>query len=177
MERNVSLVLESPSDRGMLHAIIIRPQSNERIELTAAELSPESGVMGDRWGQEEHPLAADGRPDRRNQVSLMNVRILALIAGDKSSMQLAGDNLIVDFDLSEVNLPPGTRLRVGPTAIIELTDVPHVGCRKFSHRFGQEAREFVNSPLGTRWNLRGRYAQVVQAGMIHVEDGIETIRA
>ena len=99
------------------------------------------------------------------QLNLMNVRAIALIAADTNRWHLAGDQLFVDLDLSGENLPPGTRLAIG-TAVIEITAVPHTGCKKFVARFGLEAMKFVNSPVGRELNLRGINAKVVQGGTI-----------
>ena len=43
----------------------------------------------------------------------MNTRAIELLAGDRERWPLAGDQLYVDFDLSEEALPAGTRLAVG----------------------------------------------------------------
>ena len=89
-------------------------------------------------------------------------------------MPLAGDQLVVDLDLSEDNLPAGTKLRLGD-AVIEITDQPHTGCAKFSRRFGVEAHRFVNSEVGTQLHLRGVNARVVQEGTIRAGDRIEKL--
>jgi MOSC domain-containing protein YiiM len=104
----------------------------------------------------------------------MNTRILALVAGATERWPLAGDNLLVDLDLSETNLPAGQRLRIGH-AVIEITAQPHTGCAKFSRRFGADALKFVNSPEGRLLRFRGAYARVVQAGLIRVGERIEKI--
>ena len=101
----------------------------------------------------------------------MNVRILEQIAGSPDRMPLAGDQLIVDLDLSEENLPAWTKLAIGD-AVIEITDQPHDGCAKFSRRFGVDAHRFVNSPLGKALHLRGLNARVVTAGTIRQGDTI-----
>ena len=75
-------------------------------------------------------------------------------------MTLAGDQLIVDLDLSESNLPAWTKLAIGD-AVIEITDQPHQGCAKFTQRFGLDAHRFVNSEVGTELHLRGVNARVV----------------
>ena len=41
---------------------------------------------------------------------------------------LAGDELYVNLDLSEENLPPGARLALG-SAVIEVTAQPHAAAR------------------------------------------------
>jgi len=43
----------------------------------------------------------------------MNARVIALIAQQESRWSLAGDNLYVDLDLSDENLPCGQRLPIG----------------------------------------------------------------
>ncbi len=73
------------------------------------------------------------------QLNVMSARVIDLVAaGDRERWALAGDQLYVDLDLSEENLPPGTRLALG-SAVIEVTDQPHTGCAKFSARFGAAA--------------------------------------
>jgi MOSC domain-containing protein YiiM len=100
---------------------------------------------------------------------MMSSRAIALIAKDKTRWPLAGDQLFVDLDLSEANLPPGTRLAVG-SAVIEVTDIPHTGCGKFHQRFGHEATKFVNSAEGRALHLRGLNAKVVRSGSVRVGD-------
>jgi MOSC domain-containing protein YiiM len=108
------------------------------------------------------------------QINIMNARVIGLIASNKSEWALAGDQLFVDLDLSESNLPPGTQLEVG-SAIVEVTDKPHTGCGKFASRFGVEAVKFVNSPRGRSMNLRGLNARVVKAGVVRSGDRVAKI--
>jgi MOSC domain-containing protein YiiM len=104
----------------------------------------------------------------------MNVRATALLAQSEERWALAGDQLYVDFDLSEDNIPPGARLAIG-SAVLEVSAQPHTGCKKFSARFGVEAMKFVNSPEGKRLHLRGINTRVVQAGVIHVGDAVKKL--
>jgi MOSC domain-containing protein YiiM len=108
------------------------------------------------------------------QINVMSARAIALIAQDKARWPLAGDQLFVDLDLSDDNLPPWTRLQIG-SATIEVTDQPHTGCGKFVERFGLDAMEWVNSPLGRALRLRGLNAKVVQAGTIRVGEPVRKI--
>ena len=74
-----------------------------------------------------------------------------------------------DLDLSPANTPPGTRLAIG-TAVIEITDAPHDGCRQFVARYGRDACVFVNTGEGKKLRLRGIYGRVVQDGRVSVGD-------
>jgi len=77
--------------------------------------------------------------------------------------------LYVDLDLSDENLPAGTRLAIG-SAVIEVSAQPHTGCAKFVERFGLDAMNFVNGSVGRAMHLRGINAKVVQPGTIRVGD-------
>jgi MOSC domain-containing protein YiiM len=168
LELGLPEVLASPPDNGTLVTIVVRPATDQRRVVTSALLTPDGGIEGDRWVEE-------GEPDVRAQVSLMNACILGQIAGHEEAVPLAGDNLIVDLDLSESNLPAGSRVAIGDEVVLELTDLPHTGCDKFQCRYGRAARRFVNSPRGAELHLRGRYASVISAGTIRAGDPIRTL--
>jgi MOSC domain-containing protein YiiM len=93
------------------------------------------------------------------------------VAGDPNRWALAGDQLFVDLDLSKANVPPGTRLAAG-SALIEITEEPHLGCGKFAARFGVDAQRFINSHAGRELNLRGVNAMVISAGVVRHGDTI-----
>ena len=164
-------ILTSPQDQGVVRASFVRPTVDGRERLEAAHLSPESGVEGDRWVESGEPRLSDGRPDPRSQVTLMNARFLRWLAGSEERMSLAGDNLVVDLDLGAANLPVGQKIAAG-TAVLEITDMPHTGCAKFAERFGRDAMRLVNARENDALHLRGRYARILQAGMVHVGDAV-----
>jgi MOSC domain-containing protein YiiM len=169
LETGLPEVLESPRDSGRLEAIVIRPAAGERRMLQSVRLSPDDGVEGDRWVTESHHLQ-DGRSDLCCQVSLMNARFLRQIAGSEDAICLAGDNLIVDFDLSDANISAGSRLAIGREVVIEITGKAHTGCTKLEGRYGSEAKAFMNNKARKSLHLRGRYASVVCGGTIEVGD-------
>jgi MOSC domain-containing protein YiiM len=167
LEAGLDHVRQSPADRGVLEMIVSRPRVGKRDVLQEGELTTAEGLAGDSWRLRRPP-----NPDM--QLNIMSARVLALVAGDRSRWPLAGDQLIVDLDLSGANLPPGTRLTIG-SAVVEVTAEPHTGCGKFVERFGLDAQKFVNSPVGRRLNLRGINARVVQSGAIRVGDVVEKV--
>jgi MOSC domain-containing protein YiiM len=157
----------SPRDGGRVEMLVVRPAADERLVKDAVRLTPESGVEGDRWAVTEG--AEPGA-----QVSLMNARLLRLLAGDEARMPLAGDNLVVDLELGAQNLPVGQRLQAGG-AVLEITKVPHTGCGKFAERFGPQAVRFINAAERRDLRLRGCYARVVTAGTVRVGDLVQKI--
>jgi hypothetical protein len=172
LEQGLPNVLASPADVGRLEAIVIRPTTNERRALNMARVTPEGGVDGDRWVSDSHRRSKGGAVDPGDQVSLMNVRFLRQIAGSDDAICLAGDNLIVDLDLSETNLPAGSQLAIGDEVVIEISDHSHTGCSKLASRYGKDARAFMNNARGKSLHLRGRYARVVTGGTVSVGDRV-----
>ena len=169
LQAGLDHIRQAPKDDGTLAMIVVRPATDERVLLEAGDLSPELGVHGDNWASRAHVQLPDGGINFGYQVTLMNARALALLARSKDRWPLAGDQLIVDLDLSADNLTAGQRLKIG-TAILEVTDKPHRGCAKFAARFGTVAHKFVNSDEGWQLHLRGINVRVTQAGRIQVGD-------
>lgn len=174
LEAGLDAIRQSPQDKGTLAMIVRRPAQGEREVLGEAELDETVGLVGDNWLARGSKRTADGSAHPEMQLNVMNTRTIALIADDESRWPLAGDQLFVDLDLSEANLPPGTRLALGE-AVIEVTPVPHTGCQKFVQRFGLDAMKFVNSPLGKGLRLRGLCAKVVQPGTIRAGDAVRKL--
>jgi len=169
LEAGLSEVLRAPKDAGDLAMIVQRPVTGERNAVESGSLSVDDGLVGDNWKARGSGMTPDRSAHPDMQLNIMNVRAAALIAQDPRRWPLAGDQLYVDLDLSAKNLPPGSRLRMGK-AIVDVTSIPHTGCRKFVQRFGRDAMEFVNSDVGRQHNLRGINAKVVQGGEISVND-------
>jgi hypothetical protein len=156
----------SPRDVGIVDLIVRRPAAGVREVLQAGSLDPEEGLIGDSWRT---------RAARRNdmQLTIVNARVMRLLTPDRTSWPLAGDQLFVDLDLSTENIPPGMRLVIGETAVVEVSAVPHTGCGKFVQRFGTDAARFVNSATGTQLRLRGLNAKILASGAIRIGDLIQ----
>lgn len=176
LEAGLEGIRTSPADAGVLDLIVRRPRADEREVLEEGELDLLEGLAGDHWLARGSSRTADGAAHPDMQLAIMNSRVIALVAPEKDRWQLAGDQLFVDLDLSKQNLPPGTRLALGG-AVIEITDQPHNGCKKFMARFGLDALKLLNTPEGKRLQMRGIYAKVVQPGVIRVGDVVKKLQA
>ena len=169
-------LLESPVSDGVVEMIAVRPIEDQRELLPTGKLDTYLGLVGDNWKVRGNPHTADGSADPRAQLTLMNSRVVDLVAGSRERWALAGDQLYVDLDLSEQNLPAGTRLQIGD-AVIEVSDKPHTGCKKFASRFGAEALRFVNTGVGRDARFRGLNAFVVRSGEVSVGDSVVKLTA
>ncbi len=157
----LDLIRASPKERGTIELIARRPSAGTREVVDRARFSLELGVVGDGWHR--RPSRKTGAPNPEQQVTLMSSRAIAAIVPNRDDWPGAGDQLFVDFDLSVENLPPGTKIAVG-TAVLAVTAHPHLGCAKFTKRFGSEATKWVNTDVGKSLNLRGINAQVITEG-------------
>ncbi|MEQ1731761.1 MAG: MOSC domain-containing protein, partial [Vicinamibacterales bacterium] len=176
LEAALDEIRQAPADVGALELIVRRPAVGVREVLDTAELDVVDGLVGDTWVKRGSSRTPDGRRHPDMQLNIMGVRMIALIAQSRDRWALAGDQLYVDFDLSEQNLPPGARLEIGGT-IVEVTPQPHTGCGKFAERFGLDAMTFVNAPLGRSLRLRGLNARVIKPGTIHAGDRVAKVRS
>ena len=174
LEQSLDHIREAPADSGTVELITRRPAEDQREVLTEARLDTFEGLEGDTWRARGSRHTADGGPNPEAQLTLMNARAAAAIAGERERWALAGDQIYVDLDLSRANLPPGSRVQIG-SAVIEFSEAPHTGCAKFSARFGNDALRFVNSPTGRELRLRGANCRVVKAGTVRAGDAIKKL--
>jgi hypothetical protein len=174
LEAGLDTIRQSPKDEGVIELIVRRPQIDAREVLEEGELDLAEGLVGDSWKGRASNRTPDGSPHPDMQLNVMNARVIALVAREKDRWPLAGDQLFIDLDVSQENLPPGTRLALG-SAVIEVTDQPHTGCKKFEARFGLDALKLVNSPVGRQLQLRGVNAKVTQPGVIRVGELVKKL--
>jgi len=155
-----------PKDTGELALIVSREGAGRRQTPARADLTREGGVPGDAW--------ARNSPEKLEaQITLMRIDVARLVANGQP-LALFGDNLLVDLDLSTVNLPLASRLQIG-SAILEVTEKPHTGCLKFRQRFGKDALQLTAAPELRNLRLRGIYVKVVQAGSVALGDPVRVL--
>jgi hypothetical protein len=170
LEAGIDRIIDAPAESGVLALIVRRPSEGEREVLEEGQLDLTEGLIGDSWGVRTSPIS-EAISDPYNQINVMSARAISLISGDPARWQLAGDQLYLDFDISEDNLPAGSHLAIGE-AVLEVSQMPHSGCQKFSQRFGVDALRFVNSEAGRKLRLRGFNARVVVPGTIRRGDPV-----
>ena len=153
--------LRTPKDHGTVTLLMSRREGGRRELLKSAHLGMDGGMPGDSWGR---------NPKRKleAQLATMQTDVAEFIANGQP-IELAGDNLYLALDLSTENLPTGSRVRIGGV-LLEVTPMPHDGCKKFRARFGEDAQRFVCTPKLRHRNLRGIYFRVVEAGEVRVGD-------
>jgi MOSC domain-containing protein YiiM len=167
LERGLSALPNAPANPGRLVLIVRKGEGGLRETPERTPLTPDAGLPGDAWGRRRQP-----KPEA--QLSVMQIAVAELIANGQP-LELIGDNLLLDLDLSRDNLPVGSRVRMGTTTL-EVTPKPHNGCQKFQARFGAGALRFVSKPEIRHRNLRGVYMRVIEAGEIALGDPVELIR-
>ncbi|HZO86020.1 MAG TPA: MOSC domain-containing protein [Verrucomicrobiae bacterium] len=165
LEQGLRALSDPPKNVGRVAMIVCRRAPGTHEALEEVRLSLEEGVPGDEWNRRAGDL--------ETQITVIRRDVAELISNGQP-LTTSGDNLIVDLDISAENLPAGTRLRVGK-AIVEMTPLPHNGCKKFATRFGQDAARFVQAKETRHLNLRGIHWKVIEAGEVRAGDRIEVI--
>lgn len=163
LETGLAALPPAPAERGTVELLVARGSSGERELPRAARLTQAGGMPGDRW-------ASDGRYGPSHQLATTRADFARLIANGQP-LELHGDNLYLNLDLSFENLPAGSLLRVGE-ALLAVTPQAHNGCKKWVQRFGLDAMQLNLAPDYRHLRLRGLYLQVVEEGTARVGDSV-----
>jgi hypothetical protein len=169
LEAGMADVLATPTDVGPVRLVVRRPGRGQREILAEAQLDTELGLVGDDWIN--RPGMHRDSPSPYAQVTIMNARAARLVSGDPEPATWAqcGDQLYLDLDISEANMPAGTRIAVGE-AILEVQAEPHTGCVQFRSWWGPEALRYISTPEGRALRMRGANTRVVQSGAVRPGD-------
>ena len=138
------------------HGAAVREGSYTRLPLQEARLVVGGGIEGDAKGVSE-----------TRQLNIMAAGTVQDLAkeGFTATPGTLGEQLIlagVEID----SLPAGTRLRIGQSACIEVTE-PRTGCGKFE-RYQGKLKEEAGGRLG-------KMARVVEEGVILVGDPVHLL--
>jgi hypothetical protein len=151
----------APKDEGALLLMVARGRNGERHLPEAALLTRDGGMPGDRW-------VSDGRYGPTYQLATTRADFARVVANGQP-LELHGDNLFLDLDISSENLPTGSRLRLGE-ALLEVTPQAHNGCKKWVQRFGLAAMQLNLAPAYRKLHLRGIYLRVIEDGPVKRTD-------
>jgi MOSC domain-containing protein YiiM len=123
-------------------------------------------MPGDRW-------AIDYRDQPDSQLATTRADVARVIANGQP-LELHGDNLFLNLDISPDNLPPGSMVRLGE-ALLRVTPKAHNGCKKWVQRFGLDAMQLNMAASHRVMRLRGIYFHVVESGRVAVGDRVIVI--
>ena len=129
-----------------------------RLPLQQARLVVGVGIEGDAKG---------GSPNRN--VNIMSAPTLQCLAGEgfQTAPGQMGEQLVI-AGLEVDGLPCGTRLQIGTTACVELTE-PRTGCGRFEQHQGKPRQEAAGR--------LGMMARVLVGGPIAVGDPVRVLEA
>ena len=167
-------ILAAPREAGIVHLLCARPKPNARSFPDRLTLTRSQGVVGDFEMSRPWLELPDGSPDPRIQVSIMPWQVLNLVWREIDRVTHPGDNIAIDMNLSEANLPAGTRLQAG-TAVLRVSDVPNDGCVKWKVRCGRPAYDWVVAPDHLPLRLRGLFCSVEVDGELSLGDTVRRI--
>jgi MOSC domain-containing protein YiiM len=129
-----------------------------RIPVQEVQLLAGHGIEGDTKG---------GNPTRNLNIMAVETAQTLATEGFATAPGQMGEQLLVS-GVTVDGLPPGTRLRIGKAAVIEVTE-PRTGCGKFERHQGKQ-KEAAAGRLGVM-------ARVVIDGTIQIGDAVTVVTA
>src|SRR5215475_9354365 len=99
LEEGLENIREAPRNNGVLKMIVRRPAVDQREVVHEGQLDVQEGLVGDTWKIRSSRHTPDGSSNLDSQITLMNSRVIALLAQSEDRWPLAGDQLYVDMDL------------------------------------------------------------------------------
>jgi hypothetical protein len=166
-------VLCAPKTGSAVELLCLRPDYGQRRFVDDLTVTKAQGIPGERWGTAPWLRLPDGSAHPGIQVSILPRRVLDLVWRDRDKVIHPGDTFICDLDMTEANLPSGTRLGVG-TAVLCVSEVWNDACAKWKVRHGAAAFDWVRAHPELR--LRGVLCSVERDGVIRNGDAVEVLR-
>lgn len=158
--------LQAPRDEGSVELLVARGAEGDRQLASEVLLTTRGGMPGDRWAQQ-----TQYGPDY--QLATTRADYARLIANGQP-LELHGDNLFLQLDLSSENLPAHSLVSAGD-ALLQVTPVAHNGCKKWVQRFGLAPMKLNLDPDYRHLRLRGIYFQVIEDGDVSVGDAVSVV--
>ena len=90
LEAGLEHIRQSPADGGSLLMIVRRPGTDEREVVEEAALDVDVGLVGDNWKARGSPRTPDGKANPEAQITMMNSRLLALLAQSRGEVAASG---------------------------------------------------------------------------------------
>jgi hypothetical protein len=167
-------ILAAPRDAGAVRLLCARPEPNARTLPGVLTLTRAAGVAGDFEMSRPWLTLPDGSADPQIQVSIISWRVLDLVWRDRDRVAHPGDNIAVDMNLTEENLPPGALLAAG-TAVLKVSAEPNEGCAKWKVRCGRAAYAWTTRSDHLPLRLRGLFCSVEQDGELRLGDSLRRL--
>lgn len=167
-------ILAAPKDDAALSSLCFRPGPSLRSFPDSLQVSVARGIEGERWLDDPWLRLADGRPDPRIQICILPLRVMDLCWRDRVNSVHPGDTMVADLDMSEANLPVGTRLQIG-SCVVEVSDMFNTACAKWQARYGGDSLSWINHRPYRPLRLRGVLCRVVEDGEIHATSRIRKL--
>lgn len=167
-------ILAAPRDDAAIESLCFRSGYGARSFPDSIQVSAAGGIAGERWLKAPWLRLEDGSPDPRIQISILPKRVMDLCWRDRENTVHPGDTLVADLDVTEENMPVGTRLQIG-SAVVEVSDMFNTACVKWKARYGAESLDWINQPANRPLRLRGILCRIVVDGEIRASDRIRKV--
>lgn len=166
LEAHLEALPPAPTDRGTVDLLVARTADFGRLVHDRVKLTVAGGMPGDRFAEQT-------KYGPEAQLATMRTDFARVVANGQP-LELHGDNLYLSLDLSESNLPAGSRVRVGQ-ALLEVTPMAHNGCKKWVQRFGLAPMRLNMAAHFRPRHLRGIYLRVIEDGECAVGDPVVVV--
>jgi hypothetical protein len=167
-------ILAAQKDNAPIISLCFRTGYSERSFPDRIQVSVERGIENERWLHDPWLKRENDTPDPRIQISILPRRVMDLCWRDRENTVHPGDTMVADLDMTEANMPIGTKLQIG-SAVVEVSDKFNTACAKWKARYGGDSLAWINHRPYRHLRLRGLLCRVVVDGEICTTDSIRKL--